>query len=274
MSGMHSPRRRFDSSTAPVIFVHGSASSRHIWAPYAAALGSRRSIGVDLAGYGDEPAWPEHLSYRLSDAAAPIRAALRDCSEPVDIVAHSFGGAVALRYALENPARVSSLTVIEPSWFGVLRDLGPRAHSALRRITAIGRGFMPARSDERRLSAMARFVDYWNGPGTWSRLSLARQESLALKSDQVRRDFEAIFSERLRLAAFRSFSVPTLVVTGTTSPAAALFVAEGLVRAARSASSITVVGAGHMLPSTHISDLSAILRARLDASPASLPLAA
>src|SRR5436853_3577247 len=162
MFGTHSSRRPSGSETAPVIFVHGALSSRHMWAPYAAALGSRPSIAIDLAGYGDEPAWPGGLPYRLSDAAAPIRRVVPDSGDPVDIVAHSFGGAVALRYALENPARVSSLTVIEPSWFGVLPDLGPRAQPALRRITAIGRGFMSAHSDERRRSAMARFVDYLN----------------------------------------------------------------------------------------------------------------
>jgi pimeloyl-ACP methyl ester carboxylesterase len=274
MFGTHSSRRPSGSETAPVIFVHGSLSSRHMWAPYAAALGSRPSIAIDLAGYGDEPAWPGGLPYRLSDAAAPIRRVVPDSGDPVDIVAHSFGGAVALRYALENPARVSSLTLIEPSWFGVLGDRGPRARPALRRITTIRHGFATAQGDPHRLSAMERFVDYRNGPRTWTRLSVARKASLAVKSEQVRRDFEAIFAERLRLAAFRRLDVPTLVATGTTSPAAALLAAEALVRAVRSASWVTVAGAGHMLPSTHVADLAAILRARLEMNAASMPWAA
>jgi pimeloyl-ACP methyl ester carboxylesterase len=100
-----------------------------------------------------------------------------------------------------------------------------------------------------------------------------RQETLALKSNQIRRDFEAIFSERLRLAAFRKLNVPTLVVTGTASPAAALFVAEGLARAAPRASTVTVTGAGHMLPITHAPDLIRILRSRFEVG-ASLSLKA
>ena len=147
------------AETVPIVFVHGSLSSRHMWASYPAALGSRSAIAIDLPGYGDEPAWPTDRRYRLTDAAAPIRRALRDCDDPVGIVAHSFGGAVALRYALENPGRVSSLTLIEPCWFGLLGDVGPRGHAALKRIRAIGRAFTPSAPDQDRMFAVAQFVD-------------------------------------------------------------------------------------------------------------------
>src|SRR5918993_5317087 len=53
-----------------IVFVHGSLSSRRIWAPYSAALGTRETIAIDLPGYGQEAAWPEGVPYRLSTAAA------------------------------------------------------------------------------------------------------------------------------------------------------------------------------------------------------------
>src|SRR4051794_36872135 len=144
MDETHSSPHPDGTGTGPILFVHGSLSSRHMWASYPAALGSRPAVAIDLPGYGDERAWPDDRPYRLTDAATPIRRALRDCGDPVDIVAHSFGGAVALRYALENPGHVSSLTLIEPSWFGLLGDVGPRGHAALKRIRAIGRAFTPS----------------------------------------------------------------------------------------------------------------------------------
>lgn len=257
---------RSDGTTSrhgPVLFVHGSLSSSRIWRPYADALRTRRTIAIDLPGYGDEPACV-NATYRLSDAAAPIRKALADHSEPADIVAHSFGGAVALRYALANPARVSSLTLVEPSWFGVLSHLGEPGRAALRTIQSVARGFLACDPEQDRLFAIARFVDYWNGRRAWRELPVDRQEALALKSDQVARDFDAIFAERLPLAAFRKFFVPTLIVTGTTSPAAALVVAQGLARAAPRACLVPVAGAGHALPTTHVADLTRILRARLE----------
>ena len=251
-------------SACPIVFVHGSLSSRRIWAPYIAAFGTRETIAIDLPGYGEEAACPASSPYRLSNGAAILRRTIEGRSEPVDVVAHSFGAAVALRFALEDHARVRTLTVVEPTLFRLLRDLGPRAGDALRGIERIARGFTPSGPDQDRMFAIARFVDYWNGARTWAALPSQRQEMLALKSDQVRRDFEAIFSERLCLPAFRKLNVPTLIVTGTVSPAAALLIAEGLARVAPRASSVAIAGAGHMLPVTHTPDLLRILQARLE----------
>src|SRR4051812_34645428 len=99
----HSSSHAAETATGPIVFMHGSLSSRHMWASYPAALGSRSAIAIDLPGYGDEPAWPTDRRYRLTDAAAPIRRALRDCDDPVGIVAHSFGGTVALPLRAREP---------------------------------------------------------------------------------------------------------------------------------------------------------------------------
>ena len=84
-------------SACPIVFVHGSLSSRRIWAPYSADFGTRETIAVDLPGYGEEAAWPESAPYRLTNAAVILRRAIEARREPVDLVAHSFGAAVALR---------------------------------------------------------------------------------------------------------------------------------------------------------------------------------
>ena len=157
-------------AAGPIVFVHGSLSSRRIWAPYTTALGNRETMAIDLPGYGDEPSWPESCPYRLSNAAAPIRKAIEARFEQVDLVAHSFGAAVALRYALDNPARVRSLTLVEPTWFGILRDLGPKARDARREIVRIARAFTPSGPDQDRMFAIARFVNYWNGARAWAAL--------------------------------------------------------------------------------------------------------
>src|SRR5215213_6557520 len=99
------------SQACPIVFVHGSLSSRRIWTPYSAEFGTRETIAVDLPGYGDEPAWPESALYRLTDAAVTIQSAIEARREQADLVAHSFGAAVA---------RVRSLTLVEPTWFGIL----------------------------------------------------------------------------------------------------------------------------------------------------------
>jgi pimeloyl-ACP methyl ester carboxylesterase len=229
-----------------------------MWRGYEAALWPRSCISIDLPGYGDASSRADD-AYRLGDAVRAIRPALSG-NAPVDVVAHSFGGAIALRLALENPSLVRTLTLIEPSYFTVLRDMGGKALEALCAIERIQDGF--SASGDTRL-AMARFVDFWNGRGAWAALGRDRQDILTSKSDQVRRDFGAIFGERIHLSAFRKLVTPTLIVTGTRSPAPSLLVAQGLTRAAARASSISVPGAGHMLPITHAPDLIRILSSRL-----------
>ena len=55
-------------------------------------------------------------SYALQDENRALRAALdaSGCHGPYDIVGHSAGGTLALDFALEHPAEVRSLTLIEP----------------------------------------------------------------------------------------------------------------------------------------------------------------
>lgn len=259
-SSLISRKRGASAVASPVLFIHGSLSSRRMWAAYESALAPRATTAVDLPGYGQAAAPAE--AYRLTEAVRTIRPTLSPHT-PMHVVAHSFGGAVALRLAIENPSLVRTLPLIEPTCLFLLRHMGPRASGALAGIARIAQGFTHADDERNRPFAMARFVDYWNGHGTWAALAPNHHQALAAKSDQVRRDFRALFGERLPFAALRRLAAPTLIVAGSTSPAAALCVADGLTRAASRASSITIPGAGHMLPMTHAPELIRILRARL-----------
>ena len=91
---------------------------------------------------------------------------------PIHLVGHSYGGAVALRFAMQQPERLRSLVLIEPVAFHLLRDEAPDPANRLplqrgdggRRPCVEGRGRAATTG-----RAMARFVDYWNGEGAWLR---------------------------------------------------------------------------------------------------------
>jgi len=54
-----------------------------------------------------------------------IIAALMDAvAKPVHLVGHSYGGAIMARVAADAPARVRSLTLIEPTLFHLLAPAG------------------------------------------------------------------------------------------------------------------------------------------------------
>ncbi len=91
---------------------------------------------------------------------------------PIHLVGHSYGGAVALRFAMQQPERLRSLVLIEPVAFHLLRDESPdpanrRLFGEVMEIGGPGVAGPRPSGDYRR--AMARFVDYWNGEGAWLR---------------------------------------------------------------------------------------------------------
>ena len=145
--------RRASAPASPVLFIHGSLSSGRMWAGYEAALAPRVSSAIDLPGYGQAPALTEVGSCRLTDIVRTIRPALR-ARMPVHVVAHSFGGAVALRLAIESPSLVRTLTLIEPTCLFVLRHMGPRASDALAGIERVGYAFLRAGCDDPRVATL------------------------------------------------------------------------------------------------------------------------
>jgi pimeloyl-ACP methyl ester carboxylesterase len=90
-----------------IIFLPGASGRRHFWAPVAERLpvGDEASL-MGWPGFGDEPLDPGVR--RLTDLAAWVAGRV---SEPVDIVAQSMGGVVALLLALERPDIVRRLVL-------------------------------------------------------------------------------------------------------------------------------------------------------------------
>jgi pimeloyl-ACP methyl ester carboxylesterase len=99
----------------PVVLIHGaSVNLRDLQMPLAGPLSERhRVVLVDRPGrgYSSRPA----DGWRLERQAELIHAALRELNveRPV-IVGQSFGGAVALAYALRYPQELSGLALIAP----------------------------------------------------------------------------------------------------------------------------------------------------------------
>ena len=108
-------------------FKRLAVAERWLWGGLAAALPQLALTAPDLPGHGHAP--PLAPGQDLHDAAVAIGlAAIAQAGPPVDLIGHSFGGTVALRIALERPALVRSLTLIEPVLFSILR--GSTAYDA------------------------------------------------------------------------------------------------------------------------------------------------
>lgn len=104
------------SGGVPVLFVHGLAGDRTIWAAQLAHLrASRRAIALDLRGHGD--------SAPASDGDYSIPALVSDVVAVANalelkrfvLAGHSLGAAVAAGYAGACPERVAGLLLVDPS---------------------------------------------------------------------------------------------------------------------------------------------------------------
>lgn len=102
-------------SGPPLVFVHGTPFSSHVWRRIAPLLAESRSVYFfDLLGYGRSD-MREGQDVSLGVQNRVLAALLRhwDLASP-DVVAHDFGGATALRCHLLDRADYCSLTLIDP----------------------------------------------------------------------------------------------------------------------------------------------------------------
>jgi len=232
-----------------VVCLHSSGSSSAQWKGLIAQLArEHRVIAPDFLGHGRSPKADVSAQTILEQDAAQI-AAIAAVNGGVHLVGHSYGGAVALRVALDHPALVRSLVLYEPVAFGVLRGKDEDA-SLWQEITQTGRAIVLNAQMRKLLAAGKRFVDYWSGPGSWQALGVARQGTIALRMAAVADHFSAIFDWQ-PLAALRGLQVPTLLIHGERTRRVTRAIVEQLAENLPQVIQIRIRSAGHMGPVTH-----------------------
>lgn len=96
----------------PVVILHGLLGSSRNWRSVAKVLApSHRVFSVDLRNHGQSP-WAATMSY--SEMAADVRMVIESqrLGAPV-LIGHSMGGKAAMVLALETPALVANLVVVD-----------------------------------------------------------------------------------------------------------------------------------------------------------------
>lgn len=245
-----------DPALDRVVLVPCSGSSSKQWQHLRGELAGFAPVAFDLAGHGDRPSWHGAGPLTLAREAEAIAEACPDGAS-FHLVGHSYGGGVALRFALQQPQRLRSLTLIEPSCFHLLGALGAAEPDLLDEVravaAAVNRGVLCG--DYR--GGMRTFIDYWSGAGSWDALPEARQARFADLALPVAHHFCALFDEETPLQAYARVGVPTLILCGTRSPAPSRAITRLLADTMPRARHRTIRGAGHMSPITHPADVSA-----------------
>lgn len=98
----------------PVVLIHGASGNLRDWTlDVLPAIAARHDvIAFDRPGHGLS-GWPGPEAARLSEQARLMRLALAQLGvEDATVVGHSYGGAVALAWALDAPASVDGLLLL------------------------------------------------------------------------------------------------------------------------------------------------------------------
>ena len=208
---------KVNTSPERVVLIPCSASSARQWDALTEQLAGFQTKPLDLYGHGTQERWHGAGPLSLSEEAAAIHEACPD-GEQFHLIGHSYGGAVALRFALSFPERLRSLTLIEPSCFHILKTVeGSDAHllDEVRAVAeAVNRGVICG--DYR--SGMETFIDYWGGAGSWESLPEVKKTQFAHLAVHVAHHFWSLIEEETPLAAYAGIDVPTLILCGTRSP--------------------------------------------------------
>jgi pimeloyl-ACP methyl ester carboxylesterase len=227
-----------------------------------------RVVAADLYGHGNAAAWTDRRRITLADEAAPLEALFAD-GEPMHLVGHSYGAAVALHIATTQPKRVRSMALYEPTIWGTLSQLCPGDPATLE-IEAV-------RDDTVRLvhsgdvaAASERFIDYWGGDGAWAATPAERRPKLMETVRLLGDGWHAAFAERWAEETLSELEVPCLLLTGSRTTAAARRALQLVHDRLPHAAVIELRGLGHLGPITHPERMDAAIEAFLHSVQAGL----
>ncbi|EOA84037.1 uncharacterized protein SETTUDRAFT_93755 [Exserohilum turcica Et28A] len=200
------------ASNTPLIFIHGTPWSSHVWLPFARALSRKYRVYLcDNPGFGQSPAEklesgttgfkPESETERLdgdlarqSEAFAALFkhwGATEDWTTRPHVVAHDHGGLMSLRAHLVHECRYASLCLID------VVAIGPFGHALFQSVAENAGAFekMPDVVFEDMLESYIRHAAY---------TALDSRTVEMLKAPWMREGGKAGFVRQLCQAAHRS----------------------------------------------------------------------
>ena len=237
----------------PTVMIHCMLGRHQAMLPLAKALGTRATL-LDLPGHGRSDAWDGKTEYQSLVAEA----ARQCCAGPIHVIGHSFGGTAALRLAVESPALVSRLTLIEPVFFAAAKGTAE--------FTAHMKAFRPfiaamLMGDEPRAAEI--FNAQWSD-SDWADLSDRQKAYLTERihlvvagGAAIEEDADGITSE----ARLGALNIPVTLIRGAQTQPVIKAVHDTLVARIPHATDHEVANAGHMIALTHVAEIVEIIRA-------------
>ncbi|RTL29676.1 MAG: alpha/beta hydrolase [Burkholderiales bacterium] len=231
------------------LFVHSTGMGPFMWKRLMATVPEgMRSLAVVNRGYAPDDLMPAGTPFTMDMDLAHIRQQIPSDTSGLHLVAHSYGGLLALLLTLDRDLPIKSLWLYEPVMFGSLRKVQDELDGELgvEMRTMYGEGSVFTKAEHGGTDEwLEAFINYWNGPGAWS-----------LMPDKVKAPMRAFgwkMSQEVNLIgslprAFEDFrvDVPLTLVHGERTRLPALEMTRRLARVNSHALVETLPGLGHM----------------------------
>ncbi len=161
------------SQTTPdtALFIHSTGMGPFMWKRLMATVPEgMRSLAVVNRGYAPNDLMPAGTPFSMDMDLAHIRQQIPSDTSGLHLVAHSYGGLLALLLTLDKDLPIKSLWLYEPVMFGSLRlvqdelegELGAEMRSMYNPDSVFTKAEQGG-TDE----WLEAFINYWNGPGAW-----------------------------------------------------------------------------------------------------------
>ena len=239
-----------------VILIHGSVSDYREWEKQLGPLAQHYRV----VAYSRRFHWPNARPGKDADASVErqvddLAALVKTLgSTPAHIIGHSFGGAVALNFALRYPALVRTLVLVEPAVSSVLGDK-PENSEATKEGQAI-RAKMKEAFDTGDAQRIVRTYADHVAPGEFERATTEVREMLMANVQAFQLDFTAP-RPVLTCDDAQRVSVPVLVLSGDRSPLGLQRIAEAAANCIPKAGLVKIAGATHWVQHDHPEEFNA-----------------
>lgn len=251
---------RYGKGSRRALFLHCSLASHRAWMPVLERLDDMiDATAIDLPGHGRSAAWSE-ADGDLFDLTTRVARTFLD-DGPIDVIGHSFGGAVALRLAVEEPDLVRRMVLFEPVFFAAAR--GTPAHAANRERFAPVYAALDAGDPE---EATRRFTDGWGGETDFDNLAPAQQRAMVDRIHLISASKAGIEDDNaglLQPGRLEAAKAPTLFLRGERAQSVLAEIHARLAERMPDARELVVSGAGHMGPLSHPDEIAKLIREHL-----------